>query len=331
MSALTLGIAMAMRTRRGALWVLGALGVAFVLAILVGVAEIATGFRLPTSALSNRVGAFAATSFFGNQNNFATYLTLTLPYLLALVVVFRDVRVRAAGLVAALVAITMTLFTGSKANVLAIGIILLVLVALLALDRGGRRLLVTALVVVGLIAALIIPSLSGNGPIPLPQAAVTKLDFGTLQEQVQTQSGSGAVRSSLLGQGIRLLDDSRGLGVGAGNAEGRIRAEAGFLGASNLHNWWLEVAVDTGIVGLALFVALYLIMLRGQLGPARRAADPLLRYLGLAGSMALAGFLAGSLGPSTMIAFAPMWVTFGLCLGTVVLAARARGEEGVAP
>ncbi len=189
----------------------------------------------------------------------------------------------------------------------------------------------TALVVVGLIAALIIPSLSGNGPIPLPQAAVTKLDFGTLQEQVQTQSGSGAVRSSLLGQGIRLLDDSRGLGVGAGNAEGRIRAEAGFLGASNLHNWWLEVAVDTGIVGLALFVALYLIMLRGQLGPARRAADPLLRYLGLAGSMALAGFLAGSLGPSTMIAFAPMWVTFGLCLGTVVLAARARGEEGVAP
>jgi O-antigen ligase len=328
MLALMIGVALVMRTRRGARWVLGVLGVTLALAILVGIAEILIGVRLPTSSLANRVGAFAATSFFGNQNNFATALSLALPFLVALPVVFRDARVRIAGLAGALVAITMILFTGSKANLLAVGLILVALVALLALDRGGRRMLVGALAVVAVAAALIIPSLQGAGPIPLPREAVAKLSFSTLQSQVEGQTGSGAVRSSLVGEGLSLFEGSAGLGVGAGNAESRIRAEAGFLGASNLHNWWLEVLVNLGIVGFGLFVALYLVMLRGQVRIARHAEDPLLRYLGLAGGLALIGFLAASLGPSTMVAFAPMWVTFGVCLGTMVLARGGSSPSG---
>ena len=90
------------------------------------------------------------------------------------------------------------------------------------------------------------------------------------------------------------------------------------------------VLVDTGIVGLFLYAWLYVYMFVGNIRVARRTHDPWLRYLGLAGALALLGFLAGSLGPSSAIHFAPMWITFGLCLTTIVLARRA-GPDGRIP
>jgi len=97
-----------------------------------------------------------------------------------------------------------------------------------------------------------------------------------------------------------------------------------------MHNWTLEVLVDTGVVGLVLYIALYLAMLVGNYRTARTARDPLLRYLGLGGLLALLGFITGSLAISTSIAFAPMWITFGLCLTTIVLARRV-GPDGRIP
>lgn len=323
MTGLMLAIPVAASNRRRLAWFLGALGIAFAVAVVVAFAEITTGIRLPTSALAERVGAFAATSFFGNQNNFATYLSLTLPYLLVLPVVVRDLRLRLLGAIGAICAIGFILVSGSKANLVAVGIILLGLLAVLATDRTMRRGLTRGLVLVSVALLLIIPSLFGRGIVPLPDQAVTKLDFGTLTAQVESGSGSGAVRRTLLGTGIDLVIESRGVGVGAGNAEAAVRETAGYEGVANLHNWTLEVLVDTGIVGFVLYAALYVFMLVGNLRVARRTTDPWLRYMGLAGALALLGFLMGGLGPSTAIHFAPMWITFGLCLTTIVMARRA--------
>lgn len=330
MTGLMLAIPVAASNRRRLAWFLGALAVFFVVAVLVALAEIGSGFRLPTSALAQVVGAFAATSFFGNQNNFATYLALTLPYLVVLPVVARDVRLRLLGGAGAIVAITLILFSGSKANLIAVGIILLGMLVVLATDPAMRRAFLAAVVVVGAALVLIIPSMFGAGIVPLPEQAVAKLDFGTLAAQVESGSGSGAVRGSLLGTGLDIAAQSGGVGVGAGNAEATVRAKQGYEGVANLHNWTLEVLVDTGIIGLVLFGSLYVIMLVGNLRVARRTHDPWLRYMGLAGSLALLGFITGSLGPSTAIHFAPMWITFGLCLTTIVLSRRA-GADGSIP
>ena len=329
-TGLMLAIPVAASRRRYVLWVLGALGVGFVLAILGALAEIFAGVHFPASAFTPRIGAFAATSFFGNQNNFATYLALTLPYLLVLPVVARDVRLKLLGAAGAVVAISFILFSGSKSNLIAVGVILLGMLVVLATDRSMRRAFVAAVIVVAAALALIIPSLFGAGIVPVPEQAVAKLDFGTLQAQVSSGSGSGAVRSELLGKGLGLAVDSNGLGVGAGNAEAAVRSQAGYEGVANMHNWTLEVLVDTGIVGLVLYAALYVLMLVGNFSVARGARDPLLRYLGLAGLLALLGFISGSVAISTSIAFAPMWITFGLCLTTIVLARHA-GPDGRVP
>ena len=101
---------------------------------------------------------------------------------------------------------------------------------------------------------------------------------------------------------------------------------------ANLHDWWLEVLVDGGVVGFALYLLFYLTLLRRQTRAARRTTDPLVRYMCLAGTLSLVGWVIGSIGPSTAIHFAPMWIVFGLGMGSLVLATReaqaTRGAEG---
>jgi O-antigen ligase len=326
MAGLAIALALVCRTRRRAVILLVVLGVTFVVAFAAAMVELVLGLRLPTSALLNqsRDTAFAATSLFGNQNNFATYLTLTLPYFLTLPVIFRDVRIKAIGFVGAAAALVGLLYTGSKSNLIAMGLILVGLLVVLAFDRRGRGRLLVGIAVAALAVLLVVPSVLGGGVIKLPQRAVTKFDFGILSAQVADRTGSGAVRSSLLGEGLDLVWQTGGLGVGAGNAEVRVRSIQQSPTVANLHDWWLEVLVDGGLVGFALYLGFFLTLLRGQLGAVRRARDDLVRYLGLAGALAMIGYIAGSLGPSTAIHFAPMWITFGLCMITMVLARRER-------
>src|SRR5262249_2600643 len=155
-----------------------------------------------------------ATSLFGNQNNFATYLALSLPYFLALPVVFRDVRLRALGVAGALVSLVLLLETGGKSNLIASALILVGLVVAVAASAPGRSGLVVALVVALAAAALVIPAAQGSGFVPLPKRTATKLNFSVLQQQVQAGTGSGAVRSALLRDGLNLVVETGGVGVG---------------------------------------------------------------------------------------------------------------------
>lgn len=330
---LALTVPIAFGTRRRSIGLMKLLGAAFVLVVLVSAAEILLNVRLPTSRLAGKAAdaTFAATSFFGNENNLATYLTLTLPYFLALALVFRDVRLRAVGVAGGLTCLMLLLYTGSKANLVATALVLVALLANLATDvRERRRALQAVAVVVGAVL-LVVPAVLGSGLIKLPERAVSKFSFSILSEQVQSGQGSGAVRSNLLGDGLALVRDTGGIGVGAGNADVHIKSLADFPGVSNLHNWWLEVVVNGGLIGLGLYVCFYLFLYHRQVKATREARDPLVRYFALAGMAALTGFLIGCLGPSSVLAFAPMWITFGLCLVTVVLAARADANGGRLP
>lgn len=330
-AGLAIAIPLACRSRRAAIGLVAALGITFTFATAIAIAELRLGIRLPTSALLGRDSASAATSLFGNQNNFATYLTLTLPYFLCLPVAFRDARLVLLGAGGAVVTLTALLFTGSRSNLAAAFLVIGGLVLVLATDRRRRGRALAGVGVAVLAAALVLPSLGGGGLVPLPQETVEKLDFGRLLEQRRQAEGSGAVRASVLTEGLRLVGETDGLGVGAGNAETSLRSLENFTGVENLHNWWFEVLVNLGVVGLAIFVAFYLTLLRGQLRAARRSDDPLVQWLGLAGGLALVGFVAGALGPSSVIAFAPMWITFGLGMMTLVLAHRTRGAHDTPP
>lgn len=324
MSALAISLALVCgRNTRRVKTLLALLLGAFVVALLFAAAEILLGLRLPSSRPGRDASTiFGATSLFGNQNNFATFLTLSLPYFAVLPLVFRDVRARALGLFGLGAVLLALLFTGSKANIVAAGLIFIALFVILGFDRRMRGRIVGAALIAALAAVLVIPAMQGSGVVKLPEQGVTKFNFGLLAEQLESGVGSGALRSSLAGNGLDLVESSRGLGVGAGNAEVHIKELDAFARVTNLHSWWLEVTVNGGLIALLLFGLFYFGLLIGQLRGARRAPDRITRYLCLAGALSLIGFFAGSFGPSTAIHFAPMWIVFGLGMIAVNLAAR---------
>jgi O-antigen ligase len=331
MGGLAIAVALLCRSRRRAVILLWTLFGVFVLACLIAVAEVVTGLHLPTfrQGREGTTGLIGVGSLFGNQNNFATFLSLSLPYLAALPIVFRDVRLRIVGFAGGAVALLFILATGSKSGLVAAALVILGLLVLVGSDRRARGRLLVAGAVAALAVLLVVPALVGSGPVSLDERTATKLDFGLLAEQLDSQQGSGGVRSSLLSDGLGLVAETDGLGVGAGNAETEVRSLANFPGVANLHNWWLEVLVNGGIVGFALYLLFYLTLLRGQVHAARRSGDPLVRYMALAGALALIGWIVGSIGPSTAIHFAPMWIMFGLGMGALVLWRQA-GERAAA-
>jgi teichuronic acid biosynthesis protein TuaE len=323
MSGLVIALALVCRTTHRVKILLALLLGAFAVALLVAAAELLAGVRLPTSRPGRDASAiFGATSLFGNQNNFATFLTLSLPYFAVLPVVYRDVRLRALGLIGMGAALLGLVYTGSKANVVAAGLVFLALFVVLGLDQRMRGRIVGAAVIGGLAALLVIPTIQGSGVVKLPEQGVTKFDFSLLSEQLESGTGSGALRSSLARDALALIEETRGLGVGAGNAETQVKALDAFARVANLHNWWLEVAVNGGLVALLLFGGFYFRLLVGQLRITRRTDDRFVRYLSLAGGLSLIGFFAGSFGPSTAIHFVPMWIVFALGVIAVNLGSR---------
>lgn len=323
MGGLALAIPVICRRDDGLRMLVIALGLVFAASCAVAVAELALGVRLPTRDTIGDAGRrFGAASFFGNPNNFATYLSLSVPFFLVAPVIWKDARRRLLAYAGTGTALLLLLFTGSKSNLLAVGLVLVAFVVIVARDRRARARLLGAAVVAVIAVVVVVPSVQGSGVVPLPQQAVAKFDFALLQQQIESGTGSGGTRNSLSNQGLGLLTDSRGLGVGAGNAEVRIREQDTQIRVTNLHNWWLEVLVDLGVVGLALFVGLWLMLVRGGLRAWSRGAGRATRWLGLASALALIGFVVGALGPSSAIHFGPMWITLGAAMAAMTLLAR---------
>lgn len=324
MAGLAIAIALLCRSPRRARILLWALAAAFAFACLIAIGEAGTGRHLPSfrAGTENRGGLIGVGSLFGNQNNFAAFLSISLPYFAVLPIVFRDVRLRAIGYAGAATALMFILLAGSKSGLLSAGFVVIGLLVLVGTDRESRGRLVVAGAIAAMAVVLVVPILSGSGPVKLDQRTVTKLDFNILRSQIENDQGSGGVRGALLSDGLNIVVQTNGLGVGAGNAETQVRALVDTPAVANLHNWWLEVLVDDGIVGLGLYLLFFLTLLRGQARAARRTKDPFIRYMCLAGALSLIGWIIGSVGPSTAIHFAPMWIMFGLGMGALVLARR---------
>jgi len=303
-------------------WLLLGLAAVYGLSLLVGLAETRLHVHLPTASHVYS-GKATPAAFFYNTNDFATYLALCWPFVLLLPSYRRRGGTLALVALALLATAGVLLYTGARVSVLAIALETVIVAVVIAL-RAGRwgRIAVAVLAVVALLGMGLL--LAGVGGRFGAAFSVSKL-----AGQVHSGSGSGAVRSELQTAGLRAASTRWFLGVGPGNAESVVaRQNPGFT-VLNLHNWWLEVFVDGGLPALLIFLTLYLTLLAAMVRVARHTGDRLLRYLGLATAVALAGFSVAIIGPSTAVQFPPMAILFGLAVA-VILRAR-RSDELLVP
>ncbi len=331
MAAVLLATAAAGGTRRRLVWFgyTMLLGYAFIVGFTV--LEARLGIRLPTSRLLTAVTSqtYAVTSVFHNQNDLATYIVLCWPFMLC--AFFFTRRLRWIGLTLLFMAIGAAAFvrTGSRSSLVAAGISSLAAVVLFwhlsprLSSRSGK--IVMGLVILALVAAAgwLLFNNSTNDML-------RQFRLEALISQAQANKGSGAIRTSLTERGLGVAGGTWLLGAGPGQAEGIIGSGTDALGIANLHNWWLETYADGGLVGFTLHFVFFLLLVIALWPIARRDPDPLTRYLASGTWLALLGWTIGSVGPSSSVSFAPMWILYGLALAVVSrsrLAARERVPE----
>ncbi len=302
--------------------------VAYVFIVGVTVLEYTTGFRMPTSRLATVITSqdFAVTSVFRNQNDLATYLALCWPFLLGAAFVTRRFRWLALSRVLTVVGALAFVRTGSRSSLLAAGISTIVILVLLALPREWlqtRRARVLG-------AILAVALLAGAGYLLFNDSEsymLRQFRLSQLASDVSAKQGSGEYRTTLTDRGLMIAGESGLLGAGPGQADVLLASGTDAADIVNLHNWWLELYANGGLLGLALQLAFLTVLTLSLLGRARHAHDPFVRYLAGGVVAALAGFVIGALGPSSSLSFAPMWTLFGLGIAILALRGDEAGPE----
>lgn len=125
---------------------------------------------------------------------------------------------------------------------------------------------------------------------------------------------SDAVRWDLIQNGLTIFVDSFFLGVGIGNIEYHM-AQPGLLntnGVINIHNWWLEILVSSGIYIFVLYCSFYVRTLKGFLHKSRLyiKRDSKRYSLAICGLTSMIVFILSSMGSSSIFATEWFWAYF---------------------
>lgn len=321
------------RVRVGA-WALVAGGL--VLAVI-SLSQVATG------AYGNELGGLARVEYaqvyadvreprlagpLGDPNFFAQILVIVVPVALVLAWKERTCRLRVVAMVAAAAVAATTIFTYSRGAALALGVV--VVCSLFAARPSRRRVTIGAVLI--LVAGLsLLPTQFGRRLVTL-RALVPG------EEQVLDLDSSMQHRVLMARVGWNLFLDHPVLGAGAGNYPVHFHDYADEIGSTTRdyrelggtrypHSLYLELASETGFVGLITFGAVLLLVF-GHLRRTERAyywaGDELHAALASGLAIGLLGFLISSLflhGHFQRY----LWVLFGL---SAALAAAAPSTSG---
>ena len=126
-------------------------------------------------------------------------------------------------------------------------------------------------------------------------------------------------RFELARNGIDSLIKSKGLGVGAGGSVAIQEQIGGVAGRfTSMHNFWIEILVEGGILFFIFFSAWYLIIMTNLYKIARNINNRLSNR-STALFLSMVGFVPAALAASSTIYFFPMWIMLGIGIGMINL------------
>ncbi|MFC4077400.1 O-antigen ligase family protein [Salinithrix halophila] len=322
---------------------------AFFIIVVYGLIESVTYWHLPASRYFGRESS-NVTSFFSNQNDFATAITLGLPFLVtALYMLAARRKAKVLIYLTGIITLCDLFLTGSRSNSgFALPLVAVTWLALIPftverskrnfrnLLKGAGLLLLAVVVTGGLLSSVLsdqtrskLGSTLGvfndlQSSWTLPNEDDIPLD----EEEASSRDQSISIRKALIMNGLHFLARSHYLGVGAGNIEYYMLGAPGVGAKSNIHNWWAEVLVNFGVGVFLLYMTLYFWMLWRlfRLARVKEAVglSPVIRWGATASFIALIGYFFGGMSPSTAIHFTPMWIVYGFALAVIAVGERQR-------
>lgn len=269
--------------------------------------EYFTGRHLPTSRYvieADSLGVIKenrATAFFYNDNDLGFFFVLMLPFILIQIVhVNIIIRIASSGLV---VGILLLLQLNNARLAMVAAIIQVVLFAVIhwkaRLKKIVRISLVFLPVIVGAITVIIL----------------RVLDKSTVLENFSQGLGSEFIRLNLYLNALYTTFKSGFIGVGAGNYQQTVSPLFNTLGKVDPHNWWLEILTNYGSIIFVGYIIFYL-MITIQLFKIYYASEKTdLLAMGL--FLMMVGLAIGSVAPSSVFYFWPMWLLKGVAIAYI--------------
>ena len=311
----------------------------FLMAICIAVLEVLTDFRLPTSPYSQYASYFGhkatnfdlfnsatqdriramPTSFWGNPNTFSAAMTLIAPFFL----MHRRSWVKFLGTATLLFVVVMA---GSRGAFVG----LIFGIALFAVIKGWRSW-------GGLILLLILVALNISGlkqseiPVVAEFSRAPELVKSYLFEDHAAERNSLGYRQQLIQNGLQALWETGGLGVGGG-ASITVQERAGVVAGkfTSMHNFWVEILVEAGVVFFLLFTAWYSCLSMKLYFIFRKSQSYFFKYHAGALFIGSVVFLISAISASSVIYLLPMWLFFGMSIAVVrvyrIEAATAEGS-----
>lgn len=288
--------------------------VAFLLT-LVGIYEMITGnYRFvdemnatyydTNSAMQSALGIRVPISVFGNPNDFSLFLL----FAVCVSNMMRHLRKRFVGRALStafqILFTLMTIATLSRAAAISLVVIYGYFIVVSFKNYGiGKKFLIVVL-------ALLFSS-SIVSWIVMNQEVIDVF----LSVDVNASEGSDYIRISLIKNGLVFLTRSFFLGVGLGNIEYNMLHHAVFDTREilNIHNWWFEVLVSSGVIVFVWYIRLYIkrFLLSLRVVRSTNANTTLYQYNNCVVSILLA-FIIGSISSSSIFSTSWMWAMFAV-------------------
>ena len=297
------------------------------LTIFIGIIEITYGVHLPVSRLygtENEYYKYTPTALFYNPNNFATFLSLSVPYLLSYFFFTKKFSYRLLCFLTFLVSLYVLYETQSRANFIAVFLVIgYYLIVFFSLQTKRKEIYY---IVAGSLSILLI--------IPKRILEVLSVLLKSLQSivtQASSQVGSLGERMNLALNGLLFLLSTWGFGVGAGNIEywmmTRLQYETG--NKINIHNWFLEVLVNYGIFIFVGYMIFFLGMVYKTYSVLKQNNnDRNMKIIGVAILGSMIGFIFASISPSSIMAYKPHWMMYAIGLSYINIGLSNTKEEG---
>jgi len=288
------------------------------LAVGVAIWEIVTGTHLGASRQEalGWVGESYPTAFFYNRNDFATFLSLSLPFQFFLV---RDPKrhlLRVLGMALILASFYIIMLLSSRGNIAA-SLLGICLMFLLVGWRARLKFIAVGMVAIGLIVLLGSTLAPGNYRSYLGEIQQVPQEIGSM---VDGTDPSTQLRRQLTNEGLGFLESSHFLGIGAGNFEYHLERGPPHLyylqQVSNAHNLGLEILVEYGVLIFALFLVFYIGLLSNLFHIFRHSENQTLRAVSVAAFISLVILAIASLSSSSLLGKGLVWLPFasGLCV-----------------
>jgi O-Antigen ligase len=302
-----------------------------ILEIIFSLLEIFTSFRLPISPFSPLVSYFGRemtisnnlssdvlaimysnpTGFRWNPNELAATMIIVLPFFLfSNKIVIKYIGIASISMI--------IVSTGSRVSMIALVLELIIWSLLFSIKR--TFLLLGFCLMMIIIGSTVTENIKNSNVSQLIDFAnlfnVVKIFFS---EDHSESKNSIGVRQQLIFNGLKSIKDSNGMGVGAGNSI-VIQEKYGFKSGAkttSMHNFWLEIFVDAGVLFGVLFLTWYFYITRKLYLISKKTEIPILKYFSSSMFISMSGFFVAAQSASSAIYMLSMWLMYGFACVTV--------------